>query len=35
MKTEFTELTKIETAELNSENFVNFVFNSASLHLCG
>jgi hypothetical protein len=35
MPTEFTELTELEISEMNSDNFVNSVFNSASPRLCG
>ena len=35
MKTEFTKLTEFGIPEMNSENLVNSVFNSAPLRLCG
>jgi hypothetical protein len=35
MKTELTKLTELKFSEMNSENSVNPVFNSASPRLCG
>lgn len=35
MKTEFTKLTELGIPEMNFENCVNSVFNSAFLRLCG